>query len=30
MSIGAHVKFRVSGKGRVDELVVEKYSAVVA
>ena len=27
LSIGAHVQFRVSGKGRVDELLVGKHSA---
>lgn len=27
LSIGAHVQFRVSGKGRVDELLVGKRSA---
>ena len=26
LSIGAHVQFRVSGKGRVDELLVNKRS----
>ena len=26
LSVGAHVKFRVSGKGRVDELLVTKRS----
>ena len=27
LSVGAHVQFRVSGKGRVDELLVGKHSA---
>lgn len=28
LSIGAHVQFRVSGKGRIDELLVDKHFAV--
>lgn len=27
LSIGAHVQFRVSGKGRVDELLVDRRAA---
>ena len=27
LSIGAHVQFRVSGQGRIDELLVDKRSA---
>jgi len=27
LSVGAHVQFRVSGKGRIDELLVDKHFA---